>query len=169
MTEDIMIPVQRYRRAEEKMAIQTKIANLRLIGQPIKSIALEIGLSERQVRRHQKEFFESKLKDLIKEKQIFFSQLIYQFELSIDQTNSFLEQAKTEGDPVKIGSWLKLRQEFLVDYKDFLQSIGFFRALIQQLERTYDPSPLDLASDGAMSYLEEKMLKGAEKEFKQFD
>lgn len=160
MDENAIIPIEtkqkRIRRKEEKLVLQNQIVSERLKGHSFQSISDRLNLSEPQLRRHYKEFFETKLKELLTEKRLLFSKLLYEFELSIDSANTFLEKAKGEEDSSKIGSWMKLRQDFLKDYNEFLTENGLFNGLLDTVEQEESDEPVVVLVNSFKKLLKDK-------------
>lgn len=162
MTTTQELQVQRYRGIEEKLSIQSKIAELRLRGLSFELIGGEIGLSERQVRRHFKSFFEDRLNDLVGQKRELFSKLLYEYEHSLESANTLLEQAKQDGNQAKIAVFMKIRQECLRDYRDFLDWIGLFKGILEEPVKV-DVGPVELVRNEYKQFLKEKLNEISEK------
>lgn len=121
--------IKRRYSTKEKNELWEKISRYRMIGMTFYQISKEVGIDQRNVRRHWDQYLEEYYKDWKESKQKVVAGLMKEFENSLQRANTQLLKAMNPAenqviDEAKIAAYMRIRQECLRDYKDYMREVG---------------------------------------------
>jgi len=145
----------------ERLALCEKIGAMRLSGKRVNAIAKELGLTDPVVNNLYRKFLEFSKADWLRNRGTTVAEINVNFQKEIANANYNYMKCEEEKNKAAMAVWAKLKIEFMREYLEFLNKIGYIHEgtslEIDEFVKKDEKEPIIAIQTAFRKHLQEKM------------